>query len=63
MSEDLENREKPGDIQMQSDKIDQVNINHQSNMVLSAHSAITQSCYSIRVNDDNTGEDIDSNDK
>lgn len=61
MSEDLGNGKKPNGIHMQSDKIDQVNINHQSNMTLSAHSTITQSYYSINVNDDITREVIENN--
>lgn len=62
MSEDLETGKKLNSIHMQSDKIDQININHQSNMALSAHSTITQSYYSINVNDGITGEGIESHD-
>ncbi|MFZ5988376.1 MAG: hypothetical protein ACOYWZ_14795 [Bacillota bacterium] len=63
MSKDHDNKNKLSDVHMQSDKVDQVNINHQSNMTLSAHSSITQSYYSVKVNDDIIEEDIESNDK
>lgn len=63
MPEDLENGKKPGYIEMQSDKIDQININHQSNMTLSAHSTVNQSYYSIKLNDGVTEEGIEGDGK
>jgi hypothetical protein len=60
VSDHLENDKNSNNIHMQSDRIDQVNINHQSNMTLSAHSSITQTFYSIKVNDDITGEGVAS---
>ncbi len=50
--------EKSHEMNMQANTIDQANVNHQSNMTLSAHSVITQSHYRIQFTDTNTEEEM-----
>lgn len=50
--------EKSSEMNMQANAIDQSNVNHQSNMTLSAHSVITQSHYGVRITDSFAGEEI-----
>ncbi len=48
---DLEKKcKKSNDILMQSDIVDQLNYNQQSNMTLSAYSVITQSFSTVKIN-------------
>jgi hypothetical protein len=54
---------KNGNIQMKSEIVDQININQQSNMALSANSTITQSYYHIKVNENTSEEGIQNNEK
>lgn len=44
------------DIYMQSDIVDQLNYNQQSNMTLSAYSVITQSFSTVKINISNNQE-------
>lgn len=41
--------DRSSEMNMQADTVDQLNINHQSNMTLSANSVITQSHYRVRI--------------
>lgn len=50
--------EKPSEMNMQANTIDQSNVNHQSNMTLSAHSVITQSHYRVKITDSLAGEEV-----
>ena len=43
--------EKSSEMHMQANAIDQSNVNHQSNMTLSAHSVITQTHYIVKITD------------
>lgn len=62
MTDDSFNKtEKLSEINMQANAIDQINVNHQSNMTLSAHSVITQSHYSVKIAEISVGEEIDEN--
>lgn len=41
--------DRSSEMHMQAETVEQLNINHQSNMTLSAHSVITQSHYRVRI--------------
>lgn len=55
--------EESREIDMRANAIDQSNVNHQSNMTLSAHSVITQSHYCVKITDIFAGEEVDENEK
>jgi hypothetical protein len=50
--------EKTSEMNMQANAIDQSNVNHQSNMTLSAHSMITQTYHLIKITDAFTEEEV-----
>ncbi|EPR10478.1 hypothetical protein [Ruminiclostridium papyrosolvens] len=55
------NMKKQAEVDMRANEVDQLNVNHQSNMTLSANSVITQSHLSIKTNDNKIFEDGDEN--
>ncbi len=55
------NMKKQAEVDMSAKEVDQINVNHQSNMTLSANSVITQSHLSIKTDDNGILEDGDGN--
>lgn len=45
------NADNQSEIYMKANSVDQLNVNHQSNMTLSAHSSITQTHYIVEFSD------------
>ena len=52
-------KENTNDIFMQSDIVNQINYNQQSNMTISAYSVITQSFSTVKINISNNQKELE----